>query len=187
MTCMNKEISEYYKKRITIATCDKLGNITGEIERWEAHEKGILHRAFTVALLYKNKIIIQHRKHPVFNGVFDVTSSSHQTYSKGIFQNTIEATYKTLEREWNLNEKDLLEKPKDLGTVYYKAKDKFSIYWEHEVCNIVTVKVKKLPEIVEEVAYGMSLVDAKDLKDTNSRLYQNLAPWVKVMIEKKFL
>jgi hypothetical protein len=60
---MNKEISEYYKKRITIATCDKLGNITGEIERWEAHEKGILHRAFTVALLYKNKIIIQHQKH----------------------------------------------------------------------------------------------------------------------------
>ncbi|HVZ67398.1 MAG TPA: hypothetical protein VG917_03980, partial [Patescibacteria group bacterium] len=64
----------HYKKKIMIATCDKQGNITGEIERWEAHKKGILHRAFTLALIYKGKYIVQHRKHPLFNGTFDITA-----------------------------------------------------------------------------------------------------------------
>ncbi len=170
-----------------IATCDKKGNITGEIERWEAHEKGILHRAFTVALIYKGQFIIQHRKHPVFDGVLDVTSSSHQIYSNGQLQDTIEATHLTLEREWNLGKKDLIESPKDHGWVYYKAKDKYSIYWEHEVCNIVTVKVKEMPNPVLDIAYGMSLASREEISNKDSQLYQDLAPWVKVMIDQEFL
>ncbi len=184
---MNKTATDYYKKRITIATCDKKGKITGEIERWEAHEKGILHRAFTVALFYKDQLIVQHRKHPVFDGVLDVTSSSHQTYTNGIFQDTVEATYATLEREWNLGSKDLIGSPKDLGWIYYKAKDKYSIYWEHEVCNIVTVKVKELPNPVLDVAYGMSLASKEELSNKNSQLHNNLAPWVKVMQRENLL
>ncbi|MDO8269547.1 MAG: hypothetical protein Q7T54_02650 [Candidatus Levybacteria bacterium] len=179
--------NSYYKKKITIARCDRNGNILGEIERWEAHEKGILHRAFTVALFYKEKLIVQHRKHPVFDGVFDVTSSSHQVYSKGVLQDTIEATYLTLEREWDIKKSDLIKLPKDLGTIYYKARDTHSIYTEHEVCNVVVATVKKLPEIVEEVSYGYSLASKKELSDRTSRLYNNLAPWVKAMLEKNLL
>ena len=177
----------YYKKKIMIAACDKKGNILGEIEIWEAHEKGILHRAFAVAIVYKGKYIIQHRKHPVFDGVFDVTSSSHQVYMRETLQDTIEATYQCLEREWNITKKDLVKQPKDLGTVYYKAKDKFSIYTEHEVCNVVVCEVKNLPEIVEEVSYGYSLATKKELLNKSSRLYQGLAPWVWPMIDKNLL
>lgn len=177
----------YYKKKIMIAACDKKGNILGEIERWEAHEKGILHRAFTVALIYRDKLIIQHRKHPVFDGVFDVTSSSHQLYSNGRLQDTIEATYQCLKREWGITKDDLLKQPKDFGTVYYKAKDKYSIYTEHEVCSIVIATIKKLPQIVEEVSYGYSLATREELINPNARLSQNLAPWVKVMIKKGLL
>ena len=178
---------DYYKKKIMIARCDRKGNILGEIERWEAHEKAILHRAFTVAVTYKGKLIVQHRKHPVFDGVLDVTSSSHQIYEKGTLQDTIEATYLCLKREWNIEKKDLIKHPKDLGTVYYKAKDKFSIYSEHEVCNIVVCEVKKLPQIVEEVSYGYSLATKKELSNIKSRLYQNLAPWVQAMLKKNLL
>lgn len=177
--------SNYYKKKIMIARCDKNGNVLGEIERWEAHEKGILHRAFTVALFYKGKILVQHRKHPVFNGVLDVTSSSHQIYNDNTLQDTIEATYLTLEREWNLKKEDLTKLPKDLGTVYYKAKDKFSIYTEHEICNIVVATTKRLPQFVDEVSYGYSLVSKDELQNTTSRLFTQLAPWVQVMIKQK--
>ncbi len=176
---------DYYKKKITIARCDKKGNILGPIERWEAHEKAILHRAFSVVIFYKGKYIIQHRKHPVFDGVLDVSSSSHQIFQSGQLQDTIEAVYQCLEREWHLTKKDLLKLPKDLGTVYYKAKDKFSIYSEHEVCNVVICTTKKLPPIVEEVSYGYLLLEKKDL--SSPRIAPLLAPWVVAMIKNKML
>ena len=170
-----------------IARCDKKGNILGGIERWEAHEKAILHRAFAVAIFYKGKIILQHRKHPVFDGVFDATSSSHQLFEKGKLQDTLEATYECLKREWNIEKKDLLSSPKDMGTVYYKTKDKFSIYSEHEVCNVVTCTVKKLPIPNMDVAYGYSLVTPEELANPISRLSDNLAPWIATMVKEKFL
>lgn len=180
-------MDSYYKKKIMIARCDTKGNILGEIERWEAHEKGILHRAFTVAISYEEKLLVQHRKHPVFDGVLDVTSSSHQIFDNGELQDTIDAAFQTLKREWNIEERQLLKQPKDLGTIYYKAKDKYSIYMEHEVCNIVICEVKKLPVPNLDVAYGYSLLTKDELKRTNSRLYENLAPWVKVMIKENLL
>lgn len=176
---------DYYKKKITIARCDKKGQILGPIERWEAHRKAILHRAFSVVIFYKGKYIVQYRKHPVFDGVFDVSSSSHQIYKAGHLQDTIEAVYQCLEREWQLTKKDLLVQPKDLGTVYYKARDKFSIYSEHEVCNVVVCTTKILPPIVEEVSYGYLLLDKKNL--SSPRIAPLLAPWVKAMIKEKLL
>jgi len=174
---------DYYKKKIIIAACDKKGNILGPIERWEAHEKAILHRAFSVVIFYKGKYIVQHRKHPVFDGVLDVSSSSHQVYSNGKLQDTIEAVYQCLEREWQLRPEDLILQPKDMGTVYYKARDKFSIYFEHEVCNVVVCTTKKLPPIVEEVSYGYSLLTKEEF--SNGRIAPLLAPWVQAMIKEQ--
>lgn len=183
---MNSNVG-YYDKKIMIAKCDRKGTILGEIERWEAHEKGILHRAFTIALFYKDQLIIQHRKHPVFDGVLDVTSSSHQVYENGTLQDTIEACYNTLEREWNIKKEDLLKEPKDLGWVYYKAKDEYSIYTEHEICNVVVATIKKLPQFVPEIAYGYSLATPQQIQNKKSRLYSQLAPWVHAMIKANLL
>lgn len=170
-----------------IATCDKKGNITGEIERWEAHKKGILHRAFTLALIYKGNYILQHRKHPLFNGVFDVTSSSHQIMNNGVLEDTIAASTRTLFREWKIDEKDIVGKMKVTGAVYYKAKDPNSIYWEHEYCDVVEVKVNRIPEPNYEVSYGASLVTPKELRNKKSKTWKILSPWTIVAIEKGFL
>lgn len=170
-----------------IATCDKKGNITGEIERWEAHEKGILHRAFTLVLIYKGQYILQHRKHPLFDGVYDITSSSHQIMKTGKLEDTVAASTRTLFREWKIKKSDVIGKMKVRGAIYYKAKDPNSIYTEHEYCDIVEIKVKRIPEPNYEVAYGFSLASIKDLSNKKSRIYDSLAPWVKVAIEKKLL
>ncbi len=184
---MEKIKHPHYEKKIIIAKCNKKGDILGGIERWEAHKKGILHRAFTVAIVYKNKFLIQHRKHPVFDGALDITSSSHQLYENGKLQDTIEATFMTLKREWNIEKKDLLKQPKDLGTIYYKAKDKFSIYTEHEVCNIVVCEVKKLPSPNLDFAYGYSMASKKELSNTSSRIFAQIVPWVQTMIKENKL
>ncbi len=179
---------DHYKKKITIARCDKSGKILGPIERWEAHEKGILHRAFSVALKYKDYYIVQFRKHPVFDGVLDVTSSSHQIYDPKtkILQDTIEASISTLLREWKISEKDFLGKPRLTGNVYYKSKDKYSIYTEHEVDDVVEIDVKRIPEPNLEYAYGSCLMTTKELKNSK-RISPILAPWVTAMLEEKLI
>lgn len=180
-------INNYYKQKQIIARVDKKGNVIGKIEKWEAHKRGILHKALTIALIYKNNYIVQHRKHPAFDGVFDITSSSHQLYINNKLQETLEATYLCLKREWNLEKDDLLFQPRNEGTVYYKARDKKSIYTEHEVCEILVTEVKKLPLPNFDFAHGYSLIKKEDLKNKKGRIYHNLAPWVKVMIAKNLL
>jgi isopentenyldiphosphate isomerase len=176
----------YYKQKQMIARVDRNGKVIGKIDKWEAHKKGILHKALTVTLIYKDYYILQHRKHPAFNGIFDLTSSSHQLFIDNKLQTTLEAASICLKREWNLTEKDFLTKPKILGTVYYKAKDQKSIYSEHEMCDIVEVKLNKLTMPNLDFAYGFSLVTRDELTDKKSRTYQNLAPWVLKAIKEKF-
>ncbi len=179
-------MNNYYKQKQMIAKVDSDGKVIGKIEKWEAHEKGILHKALTVALIYKDQFVIQHRKHPAFDGVLDVTSSSHQIFIDGKLQTTEEATYECLKREWNLEKSDLGEL-RNLGTIYYKAKDPKSIYTEHEMCEILVAKlnIKLKPNL--DFAYGFSLVSRKELQNKNSEIYKKLAPWVKKMIEENKL
>jgi len=177
---------DYYKKTQVIARVDRNGKILGEVEKWEAHKKGILHLAFTVTLVYKGQYILQHRKHPAFDGVFDITSSSHQLMKRGKVQDTQEAIYQTLKREWGLKPTDIT-KPKNIGAVYYKQKDVYSKFIEHEFCEVFTVKVKKLPNPNLTYAYGYSLATEEELKKTRSNLFKSLSPWSQKMIRDGLL
>ncbi len=176
-------MNDYYKQKQIIAACDKAGKILGPIEKWEAHKKGILHRAFTVAFVFDGQLVIQHRKHPAFDGVFDITSSSHQLFENGKLQDTSEAILDTIEREWELKRSDV-KKLTDNGQVYYKAKDAKSEFYEHEVCDVFVAEITRFPLPKLDVAYGVSFIDPKDLKNKKSRIYENLAPWVIAAIEQ---
>lgn len=164
-------MNSYYKQKQIIARVDETGKVIGKIEKWEAHKKGILHKALTVALIYNGQYVIQHRKHPAFDGVYDITSSSHQLFIDGKLQTTEDATYECLKREWNLDKNDLGE-IKNLGSIYYKAKDPKSIYSEHEMCEILIAELKFKPQPNLDFAYGSLLADKEELKN------KKLAPWV---------
>ena len=180
-------MKDYYKRQQLIAKVDRKGNIIGKIEKWEAHRLGILHKGFTVAVFYKDYLIMQHRKHRAFNGVFDITSSSHRLFINGKLEDTIGATYDALKRELNIAKSDLISKPKNLGFVYYKAKDPKSEFTEHEIDDVLTVKVKKIPTPNLEFAYGISLVRRNEILNKKSRIYNNLTPWAKVIIKNNIL
>ncbi|KKR50556.1 MAG: Isopentenyl-diphosphate Delta-isomerase [Candidatus Roizmanbacteria bacterium GW2011_GWB1_40_7] len=168
-------MQNYYDKTIFIPTVSKTGEITGQIERWEAHKKGILHKAFSVALFLENQIILQVRKHPVFDGIIDVTASSHPEMKDGKMEDEKEAVIRCLKREWHVEEKDIHDL-KDLGSVYYRAKDPKSDYIEHEYCTFYVGKIEKMVSPDTEFAYGYSLVDLNFLKKNPQSF--NLAPWV---------
>lgn len=170
---------KYLDQKQFIAQVNKSGEILGQIEKWEAHKKGILHKAFSVTLVYKDQYILQHRKHPVFDGVFDLSCSSHPIYKGNKLEEDEEAILKTLKREWGLMRKDIKGRIEDIGVIYYRAKDEKSRYIEHELCTQYRITLKKLPTAKDEVAYGYSLVSKEDLEKKSSRIYMNLAPWSK--------
>lgn len=180
---------DYYKQIQYFTQVDKNDRIVRKIEKWEAHKKGILHRGYTCILIYQDNYILQHRKHPVFDEVFDLSFSSHQIYLEDDrLQDNIIAVYESLKREWNLEKNDLVSSPKFLKKIYYKAKDPNSDYTEHEIDYIYEVSLKKLPTPNYDFAYGFSLIKKNKLLTTHYKLLSNLlAPWVKVMIKESLI
>lgn len=176
----------YFRRKQVIQAVNRKGQVLGEIEKWEAHKKGILHKAFTITLVYKKQIILQHRKHLAFNGFFDATSSSHPLIKKGLVEDLKTSVYKALQREWNLKRKDLSNLYYK-GDIYYKAVDKKNNFIEHELCAIFTCKVSKIPLFNPDFAYGFSLLSRNELYDGSSLINSLLAPWVKVMLSQKLI
>lgn len=169
----------YYSHKLYLAQVDRDDNIISPIERWEAHKKGILHRGFTLVLFYNEKLILQHRKHPAFDGCWDMTFSSHQIYvNNGYLQNNLTAIYEALKREWRVEKEGLKNEPKFLGKIYYKARDPKSIYTEHEIDHIYFAELKDKPDPNLEYAYGFQLVESLEIE---------VAPWVKKILADRLI
>ncbi len=176
-------MENYYEKKIMLAQVNREDAIIGEIERWEAHKKGILHRGFTAILTYQNQYLLQHRKHIVFDKTWDFTFSSHQIYTGGNLQSDVDAIYTALTREWNVTKDDLEHEPVKLGTIYYQAKDAGSIYMEHEMDYIYLAQLKRLPQQDSDFAYGYEIVPSIEEIKKLSGSYV-FAPWVEVILKE---
>lgn len=176
---------DYYAQKQYLAQVDRDDNIVGKIEKWEAHKKGILHRGYTAILTCSSEVVLQHRKHPVFDDVFDLSFSSHQLYVNGTLQSDRDAIMAGLEREWNIRETDLAKKPAFLKKVYYEAKDKKSGYIEHEMDYIYLVELKRLPEANTGYAYGQKTYGKENIPSITQASGLNLAPWVAALIREK--
>lgn len=177
----------YYSQKIYVAHVDRDDTVLGKVERWEAHKKGILHRCFTVAIFYQDSVILQHRKHPVFDNVFDVTVSSHQIYHADTLETDLAPIYTTLKREFFIEKSHLSKQPQLLGKVYYRVRDADSEFTEHEICYFYSCTVKDMPKPNLEYAYGFSLRPVEEIKKPQDALYNALAPWVKEGIKQGLL
>ncbi len=176
---------DHYSKTLYIPEVDRDDKILGKVERWEAHKKGILHRAFDIIVYYKGEIILQHRKHPVYDGFLTFTATSHQYFIDGKFQELIDGVYATLKREWNIEKEDLSYAPKYAGKIYYKSTD--GKYFEHEICHYYVTEVAKLPPVNFEYAYGFSLVPVEKIRNQTFPAAKILAPWVEEAIKQKIV
>ena len=177
---------DYFSKRLFIPRVDESDKEIEPVERWSAHEKGILHRGFTICLMYKSSPILQHRKHPAFDGYFDLTCSSHPTVDDGKTQNLEEAVKFTLEREWYLKQ-NMYSKPLNKGKFTYEARDPKSNLVEHEVCHFFTTSISSLPTFNLEFAYGFSVVNVDVIKNPQWKGQALLTPWAKKIVGLDFI
>lgn len=170
---------EYFEKKLFLANVDLNDNIIGKVERWKAHKEGILHRSFTMVMMYKNKYVIQHRKHLSFDKTYDLSFSSHQIFVNEKIQTDIEAINGNLKREFNIKLPGLISNPKFLGKYYYKAKDPNSIFSEHEINYIYLAELKNIPNPNLDFAYDYLLMNKKQIVEASI----SFAPWVSQIIK----
>ena len=177
---------DYYSQEFFIPQVNEQDEIIGKVERWKAHKEGILHRGYTIGLLYNDQMICQHRKHPVFDGFLDLTASSHQIYDGEELMDITKSLLWCLEREWNLKKEDLTKDFSLAGKVVYESKHEE--YIEHEVCHLYLSETKTLPVFSPEYAYGVSLIPLEQLNNpSKNAVLAGLAPWVTPMIEQGLL
>ena len=169
---------DYYNREILIPAVDQQNTILNPVERHEAHQKGILHRGFTIGVFFEDKLICQHRKHPLFNDCLDLTASSHPMYQNGNLLDSAEMLLITLEREWGIQESDLLSPLEFIGRTYYRSEDVEFI--EHEICEVFTTSVQTRPTYNPQYAYGFYLLTPEDLKEQKD---PKIAPWVVSFLE----
>jgi len=167
--------NNYYKKQLFILAVDEKDKPIKKIERWQAHKKGILHQGFTAILKHQNSFILQHRKHPVFDGFFDLSFSSHPIFIGEKIQTFEEAIFKTFKREWISNEEKI--DIKFLEKYYYKEKDQKNGYFENEINYLYLINLKKPVKNNPLYSYGMKLLTKEELINQLENI--NLAPWVK--------
>lgn len=172
----------YYDEKQFLAAVDENDIVVGTVEKWEAHKKGILHRGYTVIITYGKQIALQHRKHPVFDDVFDLSFSSHQIYKGDRLQGNEEAIYEGLLREWGIGKSGIAAPPRFLKKISYQAKDQKSEYIEHEIDYLFEVEAVQSPAAREEYAYGGKLVDKDAILKGSLRLPSPWAPWVKTLL-----
>lgn len=169
---------KYYQKKLFLAQVDNNNQLIGQIERWQAHKNKILHRGFTVILFWQNNLILQCRKHPIFDGYYDLSFSSHPIFINQKLQSDNQAIIQNLKREWLIKDDDL-KSPIFVDRFLYQARDKKTGFWEYEINFLYLIKLKNQPQINPDFAYEAKIININDF--INQRFDQKkiiLTPWV---------
>lgn len=149
-----------------ILACDDEGNFLEYIPKEVGHTgEGRRHLAITV-LLYNNKdkVLLQRRKHKIFNNIWDFTASTHPLHNNDGSDETLEqATLRALKIEYDIENISL----KRIGEFNYFAK--IGKLCENEHDHLLTGEyngeVKLNPKIAYEFKWVGKLELLKDMEE----------------------
>ncbi len=163
-------------ERQTILACDDAGVFNGEYIPKEVGHTGSGRRHLAIAvLLYNNKgeVLLQKRKHKVFDDIWDVTGATHPLHKKDGTDETLEeATLRCLKSEYNIDPIPL----KNLGAFNYAAEYKDGLC-ENEHCYQFVGEYNGKFKLNSEMGYGYKWMDKKEfLQDMETRP-ENYSPW----------
>lgn len=158
----------------TLIVVNEKDNILGYAPRSECHTgKGRRHRAFVILLYDKDgKILLQHRKHKLFDKTWDLAGASHPLHIENRDEDYAEAASRCLKVEWEIEDIEL----ENIGAFnYFKEDDKNC---ENEYCALIVGKYDGKIKINPKVAYGFRKISLKKLFSEIEKNSEAFTPWL---------
>ncbi|MBI4895427.1 MAG: NUDIX domain-containing protein [Candidatus Aenigmarchaeota archaeon] len=169
----------------TLILVDDEGNKIGHENRVVCHTgKGKRHLAFVVLLTTRNQFLIQKRKHKIFDGLWDVSCTSHPIaleLEKGLAtiyedETTEEAAQKCMKYELGVT-----THLKKIGAFNYFAQD--GDHCENEHCVVLIGNIKDDPEPNPEEIYEIDYISLVDIVYRIESNPEEFTPWLKHTVD----
>lgn len=151
----------------------------GLMPKMEAHEKGLLHRAFSVFVFNdRNELMLQQRAHSKYHspGLWTNTCCSHQREG----ESNIEAGKRRLEEEMGFS-----TELQDTTSFIYKAPFDNGLT-EHEFDHILVGKFNQEPNLNPEEAADYKWLTLEEVKRDMKENPQIYTEWFKIIFDKYY-
>jgi isopentenyl-diphosphate delta-isomerase len=140
--------------------------------------KGLHHRAFTILICNKKgEVLLQKRKHRLWDGCWDLTSSHPLHKEDGTDETYQQAAQRCLQREWNFS----VPVKKLFGFNYFA---RFKNFCENEYCALLLGEYNGEINPNPEVAYGYKWVLLSELLKKVKIQPQKYTPWLIKALEE---
>ncbi len=149
----------------------------GTMPKMEAHEKAMLHRAFSVFVLNdKNEIMLQQRAAHKYHSplLWTNTCCSHQR----VGETNIEAGKRRLQEEMGFT-----TELKELFSFIYKAPFDNGLT-EHELDHVMLGHYNKEPQINADEVGNWKWMTAEEIKNDIAEVPDNYTAWFKIIFDK---
>lgn len=158
-----------------ILACDDQGNFLEYIPKEAGHTGGgRKHLAITVLLVNKQgQVLLQRRKHQVFDNIWDFTSSTHPLHKGDGDEGLEQAALRALKDEYGIENVQV----KRLGSFNYFAK--IGPLCENEHDDLLIGEYNGQISLNQEVAYGYKWMDKKEMLKDMEENPQKYSPWSK--------
>jgi len=151
---------------------DKLNKVKGYARRPLCHAgKGKMHRAFVAFIDTPRGIILQKRKHWLWNGYLDVSATSHCLRLGRRSESYYEAGQRCVRHELGLAPRFLA----NVGSYTYFAKHGKSC--ENEHCTVLIGYSEELPDPNPDCVHGLYYFSIDKLALLNER--KDITPWLR--------
>lgn len=160
-----------------VVLVDEDDNPTGTMEKMEAHEKGLLHRAFSVFIFNNNgDMLLQQRAFSKYHsgGLWTNTCCSHPREGEA----TIEAAHRRLQEEMGFD----CEIKKAFDFIYKKELDKGLT--EHELDHVFIGEFEGEFRFNPEEDNAVAYVPVQEVLDEVVRNPQKYTEWFKICLSE---
>jgi isopentenyl-diphosphate Delta-isomerase len=166
-------------KEEEVILVDVEDNPIGTLPKMEAHEKGVLHRAFSVFILNnKGELMLQQRAYHKYHspGLWTNTCCSHQREG----EENVEAGMRRLEEEMGF-----CVPLKELFSFIYKAPFDNGLT-EHELDHVLLGHYEEAPQLNEEEVAHWKWMGLSDIEAAIEQSPEEYTVWFKIIFDRFF-
>lgn len=165
-------------KEETLILVDENDNFLGYASRDECHRgRGKRHRAFVTLLVdSQNRVILQKRKHRLFDNLWDLTAISHPLHLVGYDEDYQQASDRALKKEIGIGH-GLVKK---VGAFNYFAKDGQNC--ENEYCTILVGEYDGDYRANPNKVYETKKINFKEFIKEVSKNPKKYTPWTRLAV-----